>query len=114
MTDFDIHRFYRDYIAALNDRAFGVMDRFVADVVSLNGQPGTRDAVVADQKSIIDAVPDFHWEVQEFLEDGDRAAVRLVNTGTPVEQCTAWPRPGRRSAPSSTRSTASRTAGSWR
>ncbi|MCL3818094.1 ester cyclase [Aeromicrobium wangtongii] len=83
MSDFDIRTFYTDYLAALNAREFDHMEQFVADDVSLNGRPGTRDAVVADQKSIIEAVPDFTWEVQELLVDGDRAAARLVNTGTP-------------------------------
>lgn len=31
-------------------------------------------------------MPDFRWEVQEFLVDGDRAAVRAVNTGAPVKE----------------------------
>ena len=86
MADFDIHTFFRSYVAALNARDFDKMDQFVADEVSLNNQPGTRDAVVAAQKSIVDAVPNFHWVVQEFLVDGDRAAVRAVNTGTPVKE----------------------------
>ena len=85
MTNFDIHAFYNDYLAALNAREFDTMEQFVADDVTLNGRPGTRAAVVADQKSIVDAVPDFHWEVQEFLVDGDRAAVRLLNTGKPTK-----------------------------
>lgn len=82
MADFDIHTFFRSYVAALNARDFDTMDQFVAGEVSLNNQPGTRDAVVAAQKSIVDAVPDFNWVVQEFLVHGDRAAVRALNTGT--------------------------------
>ncbi|MBB3675949.1 ester cyclase [Modestobacter versicolor] len=94
MADFDIHAFYTDYIAALNDRRFEDMDEFVADEVTLNGQRGTRSAVVADQRGIVDAVPDFHWEVQEILVDGDRAGVRLVNTGTPVKEWHGAPASG--------------------
>jgi predicted ester cyclase len=86
MTDFDIHKFFHSYVAALNAREFDHMDQFVADEVTLNNQPGTRDAVVAALKSTVDAVPDFRWVVQEFLVDGDRAAVRAVNTGIPVKE----------------------------
>jgi predicted ester cyclase len=85
MTTFNITEFYADYIEALNTRNFDKMNEFVADEVTLNGQPGTRDAVVADQKSIVEAVPDFHWNVQELLVDGNRAGARLVNTGTPTK-----------------------------
>ncbi len=86
MAEFDIHAFYRRYIAELNAHRFDRMDQFINDQVILNGRPGTRDDVVAVQRADIDAVPDFHWEVQEFLVDGDRAAVRAINTGTPVKE----------------------------
>ncbi|MFD6568745.1 ester cyclase [Micromonospora profundi] len=52
----------------------------------LNGEPGSRDDVLADMRSIINAVPDMHWEVQELLFDRDRIAARVVNTGTPVKE----------------------------
>lgn len=86
MAEFDIHEFYRRYIADLNAHRFDRMEQFINDQVVLNGEPGTRDDVIAVQKADIDAVPDFHWEVQEFLVDGDRVAVRAINTGTPVKQ----------------------------
>lgn len=78
MTTFDITTFYRDYVAALNARDFDSMDQFIADEVILNNQPGTREDVLAVQRSTVDEVPDFHWEIDEFLVDGDRAAVRAV------------------------------------
>src|SRR5690606_34272173 len=54
------------------------------DDVVLNGEPGTREDVVAVQKHDVEAVPALHWEVRELLFDGDRLAVRAVNTGTPA------------------------------
>ncbi|XKK38637.1 ester cyclase [Nocardiopsis sp. ARC36] len=86
MADFDIHEFYRRYVGELNAHKFDGMDEFIHDEVVLNGVPGTRDTVIALQKADIEAVPDFHWEVREFLVDGDRAAVRAINTGTPVRE----------------------------
>ncbi|MES0838274.1 MULTISPECIES: ester cyclase [Nocardiopsidaceae] len=86
MADFDIHEFYRRYVGELNAHKFDGMDEFIHDEVVLNGVPGTRDTVIALQKADIEAVPDLHWEVQEFLVDGDRAAVRAINTGTPVRE----------------------------
>lgn len=31
----------------------------------------------------IEAVPDFHWEVQDLVTDGNLVAVRLEDSGTP-------------------------------
>jgi predicted ester cyclase len=86
MTNNDLRGWYLRYIAALDAHDIDRMDEFVADEVLLNGEPGTRDDVMADMRSIIDAVPDFHWEVQELLFDRDRVAARVRNTGTPVKE----------------------------
>ncbi|WP_208648703.1 ester cyclase [Micromonospora inaquosa] len=74
------------YIAALNAHEFDGMDEFVSEEVLLSGEPGTRDAVVEVLKGIVDAVPDFHWKVEEMLFDRDGIAVRLTNTGTPAKE----------------------------
>ncbi|TDQ54848.1 ester cyclase [Actinorugispora endophytica] len=86
MTDSGVKEWYLRYVAALNAHELGGMDEFIADDVVLNGEPGTRDDVVAVMKYNIDAVPDLQWEVEELLFDRDRIAVRAVNTGTPVKE----------------------------
>ncbi|MGC4784810.1 ester cyclase [Micromonospora zamorensis] len=86
MTDSDSRDWYLRYIAALNAHELDRMDEFIADEVMLNGEPGTRDDVLADMRSIVNAVPDMHWEVQELLFDRDRIAARVVNTGTPMKE----------------------------
>ncbi|OZM75428.1 ester cyclase [Pseudonocardia sp. MH-G8] len=86
MSDVDVREFYRRYIEALNAHEFDRMDEFINDETTLNGEPGTRDDVIAVLKGDADAVPDFHWELQEFAVDGDRLAARLINTGTPVKE----------------------------
>jgi predicted ester cyclase len=86
MTEFDIRSFYLSYIDALNARAFEELNQFVADEIAFGRQTYPRDAVVGSLAAIVDAVPDFHWEVQEILVDGDRLAVRLLNSGTPVKE----------------------------
>ncbi|MET8082261.1 ester cyclase [Streptomyces sp. NPDC005303] len=85
MSDSDLRAFYLRYIEALNAHEFDSMDEFINDVTTLNGEPATRDDVIAVQKHDVDAVPDLHWELRELLFDGDRLAARLVNTGTPVK-----------------------------
>jgi predicted ester cyclase len=85
LTDSDIRSFYRSYIDVLNARAFDQMDRFIHDEIAFGMQTYPRDAVVGSLAAIVDAVPDFRWEVQNILVDGDRLGVSLVNTGTPVK-----------------------------
>ncbi len=86
MSDTDLREFYLRYIEALNAHEIHRMDEFINDETTLNGEPGTRDQVVAVLNGDIDAVPDFHWDLQELLFDGDRLAARLVNTGTPAKE----------------------------
>jgi len=86
VTDTDLRAFYQRYLDALNAYEFDRMHEFINDTVSLNGEPGTADDVIAILKGIPDAVPDFHWELDELAIDGDRLAARLTNTGTPVKE----------------------------
>ncbi|MCP2264599.1 ester cyclase [Promicromonospora thailandica] len=86
MPDIDLRAFYERYIGALNAHQFDRMDEFINDEVILNSVPGTRDDVVAVLTGDAQAVPDFHWELQEIAFDGDRIGARLINTGTPVQE----------------------------
>ncbi|GGJ58644.1 ester cyclase [Streptomyces brasiliensis] len=94
MTDPALKEWYLRYVAALNAHKLDGLDEFIADDVVLNGDPGTRDDVVAVLNHEIDAVPDLHWEVKELLFDRDRIAVRATNTGTPVKEWLGVPPSG--------------------
>lgn len=87
--------FHGRYIDALNAHEFDRMTEFIADRPTLNGEPGTRDDVIAVLTGDIAAVPDFHWRVLEIAVDGDRLAARLINTGTPVAEWLGVPPTGR-------------------
>ena len=86
MSDNDLREFYLRYIEELNAHRFDRMDEFINDRTTLNGEPATREDLLAVQRADVDAVPDLHWELKELLFDGDRLAARLVNTGTPVKE----------------------------
>ncbi|WP_113701722.1 ester cyclase, partial [Nonomuraea lactucae] len=86
MSDTDLRAFYLRYIQELNAHRFDGMDEFINDRTTLNGEPASRDDLIAVQKADVDAVPDLHWELKELLFDGDRLAARLINTGTPVKE----------------------------
>lgn len=94
MTESDLRAWYLRYIAALNAHEFDGMDEFIADDVVLGGEPGTRDVVVGVLKGIVDAVPNFHWEVDEMLVDRNGIAVRVINTGTPAKEWLGVPPSG--------------------
>jgi steroid delta-isomerase-like uncharacterized protein len=95
MSELNLKDWYMRYVSALDGRELDKMDQFVADEVLLNGTPGHRDDVVADMRSILDAVPNMHWEVEEMLFDRDRIAVRAVNTGTPEKPWLGVPPTGK-------------------
>lgn len=86
MSDRDLRAFYARYIEALNAHEFDRMEEFAHEDVSQQGEPASRDALIANLRSITDAVPDFHWEVQELVVDGDRLGARLLNSGTPTKE----------------------------
>ncbi len=94
MTDFDIRSFYRSYIDALNARAFDQMHLFVHDQIAFGTQIYRREDVAGSLAAIIDAVPDFHWEVLEIVVDGDRLGARLLNSGTPIKDWNGIPSTG--------------------
>ncbi len=86
MSDSGLREFYLRYIEQLNAHEFDRMDEFIDDRTTLNGEPATRDDLIAVQRADVEAVPNLHWELEELLFDGDRLAARLVNTGTPVKE----------------------------
>jgi predicted ester cyclase len=94
MSESALKTWYLQYVATLDGRELDKMDRFIADEVVLNGTPGRREDVVADMRSILDAVSDMRWEVDEVLIDRDRIAVRALNTGTPQKEWLGVPASG--------------------
>ncbi|CAM4041870.1 ester cyclase [Kibdelosporangium persicum] len=94
MSDSDLRGFYLRYMDEMNAHRVDRMHEFIADRTTLNGEPATRDDLIAVQKADVAAVPDLHWELKELLLDGDRLAARLVNTGTPVREWLGVPATG--------------------
>jgi len=85
MPNTDLEGFYSRYIAGLNARDWATVRTLIADNVNLNGRAYKREDVIASLEGIADAVPDFHWAVQDLFTDDNRIAARLQDTGTPVK-----------------------------
>lgn len=86
MSDTDLREFYLRYIDLINNREFDRLHEFVHDEAFMNGQRVSRDEVVEAFLGHTGAVPDFAWNVQDLVIEGDHIAARLVDTGTPVKE----------------------------
>ncbi|MFI6085623.1 ester cyclase [Streptomyces sp. NPDC051217] len=86
MSENAVRKVFERYIEALNAHDFDRMTEFVHDELVENGNPVTREDVIAELKGHGDAVPDFTWRVKDIAVDGDRVAARLFNKGTPAKE----------------------------
>ncbi|MGW2090700.1 ester cyclase [Promicromonospora sukumoe] len=86
MSDTELRELYENYVAALNAHQFDRLDEFIDDQVTLNYQLGTNHDVIGVLHGLVEAVPDFHWELRDLSFDGDRIAAHLINTGTLVKE----------------------------
>ncbi|WP_433303810.1 ester cyclase [Actinoplanes sp. CA-030573] len=91
-----LEEIYRDYLAALNDRRFGDLDRFVHDRLTYNGQEWTRDRYRELLRADVQAVPDLHYEIQLLVVQPDQVACRLWFDCTPRQEFLGIDAGGRR------------------
>ena len=89
---------YRDYLNACNRRDWDEVGRHVAETVLVNGQTRTRREYVADIMSITVIFPDYRWELQRALMDGEWLAVHLSDIGTRMRDFLGAPGDGTRVA----------------
>jgi predicted ester cyclase len=78
----DLADFYRRYLDRCNDHRFDTMGEFVADDVTGTGSTDGLSGYISGQSSLIDAFPDYRWELQQIVIDGPWLAVRLYGSGT--------------------------------
>ncbi len=75
--------YYRRYIACLNERRLDEAALFYAEELNYNGEMMSRDRWrrTAIEESLA-AIPDFKWQVEHLVIDGDFLAARLRDSGT--------------------------------
>lgn len=71
---------YQRYLERCNEHRFDELDDFVADDV--NPEAGGLRGYVAGLRAVIGGFPDYRWELQQLLVDGQWLAARLVGVGT--------------------------------
>ncbi|WP_432560871.1 ester cyclase [Kineococcus sp. SYSU DK003] len=73
---------YGRYLACCNERRFDQLGEFVSEQVSGSGPVDGLAAYVDGVRAVCTAFPDYRWELQELLVDGDTLAARLTGEGT--------------------------------
>lgn len=73
---------YHRYIERCNEHRFDSIGEFVADDVTGTGSTTGLAGYIAGQYSLIDAFPDYHWEIERIIVEDPWLAVRLHGSGT--------------------------------
>jgi predicted ester cyclase len=82
MTKDELRTFYRRYNACCNEHRVDGLCDFVADDVVINGAGQGLGAYADGQRSVVDAFPDYRWELRHLAVDGPWIAAHLTDTGT--------------------------------
>ncbi|MGE0777009.1 ester cyclase [Mycolicibacterium sp.] len=80
----DLERTYRGYIHMINERRFEQSHRFASPEMTFSGTAMSREDYFGGIQQALEAVPDFQWQIDRLVVDGDWVASRVVGTGTPV------------------------------
>jgi steroid delta-isomerase-like uncharacterized protein len=77
-----IEDFYRRYNAACNAHDFDRLGEFVAHSIRVNDETQTLAEYAAGLEQVVRAFPDYRWDLQHLLVDGDWIAAHFADTGT--------------------------------
>jgi predicted ester cyclase len=86
---------YLRYNTICNRHAFDELGPFLRDVVRVNGVDRTAQGYVDDLFVVVNAFPDYRWEIQRILVDDPWIAVHFVDTGTHLGPWRGVPPTGR-------------------
>jgi predicted ester cyclase len=79
----DAHRkLYASYLAYCNSHSFEAMEQFYTSPIKINDEPWAPSKVTAQFKPLVEAFPDWHWEIRHFAIDGNYLSLHFEVTGT--------------------------------
>ncbi|MFB9238771.1 ester cyclase [Plantactinospora siamensis] len=78
----ELKAFYRRYLQRCNEHRFDELAEFVAEDVEVNGRPHGLRAYGAGLGDVVEALPDFHWDLRHLLIDGSWLSAHLTDTAT--------------------------------
>ncbi|MGY1618265.1 ester cyclase [Geodermatophilus sp. SYSU D00691] len=87
---------YRRYNAACNAHRFDELGEFVHDELVVNGERSALADYAEGLRAVVRAFPDYRWEIEHLLVDGDVVAAHFTDTGTHRGEWLGVPATGRR------------------
>lgn len=87
--------FYRRYLHCCNERRFEELGGFVHEDVRVNGDMQGLDQYIDGLRAVVEAFPDYCWDLRHLLVDGDWLSAHLVDTGTHAGTFLGVPATGR-------------------
>jgi predicted ester cyclase len=91
----ELRALYRRYNEACNAHAFERLGEFVATDVRVNGEVQGLDAYTAGLRSVVDAFPDYRWDLRHLVVDPPWVAAHFVDTGVHTGTFLGVPATGR-------------------
>jgi aminoglycoside 6'-N-acetyltransferase len=91
----ELMAFYRRYLECCNDHRFEELHEFLDEDVQVNGTAQGVDQYVSGLRAVVQAFPDYHWDLRRLLVDGDWLSAHLHDTGTHVGAFRGVPATGR-------------------
>ena len=82
MIDDELAAFYRRYNACCNEHRIEDLAEFVARDVAIDGAERGLAAYAAELRAVVQAFPDYRWEVRRLVVDAPWIAAHLTDTGT--------------------------------
>jgi predicted ester cyclase len=78
----ELAAFYRRYNQCCNAHRFEELGEFVAADVRVNDAAVGLAGYIAGLRAVVEAFPDYHWDLRRLLVDGSWLSAHLNNTGT--------------------------------
>lgn len=73
---------YQAYIDHCNAHNFKAMEAFYTSPINVNNEPWMPAQVTAQFQPLVDAFPDWHWDVKHMTIDGDYLSLHFEVYGT--------------------------------
>jgi predicted ester cyclase len=78
----ELEAFYRRYLQRCNEHRFDELGEFVDENVEVNGAPQGLREYAEGLGAVVQALPDYNWDLRHLLVDGCWLSAHLVDTGT--------------------------------
>lgn len=78
----DVVALYERYLAACNAHRLDLVAELVSDEVGGSGADDGLEPYLRRIEVVLEAFPDYHWDLQQRVVQGDTVVARLIGRGT--------------------------------